>query len=202
MQPNLKLRSNVFIRTDPDIRKDAPFRNQVRGRAALLIMLSKIGAGESDFQAARRLNLGQKTQYFLELRCSECGAIPEGPVRHGSVSYEFRCPGSHCAVNPLVVRHVDLDKRLAAECVQSFGSDLDATIRQALDQPLPDPLIPLPKEGIAFSCAVKLTRYQDLILKDRTLPELSIIINTALINLLREKKHEGSQSASVSAVAR
>jgi hypothetical protein len=189
LKPNVKLRSNVYIRRNPDIRKDVNFQSQIRGRDALSRLIAKISPGTSEFTAARYLSFHQRVQYCIELRCAHCGSIPEGPVRqNGSVFYDFRCPEGQCKIRPIVVRQVDLDRRVAQKCVNLFGPDIDATIRRALDRPIPDPLIPLEDGFIAHSCIIKLNRQQGHIFQSHTLPELSLVINTALANLLQEEE--------------
>jgi hypothetical protein len=189
LRPNVKLRSNVYIRQGPDIRQDKGFQNQVRGRNALSRMIAKISPGTSDFTAARYLSFHQRVEYCIGLRCAHCGSIPEGPVRrNGAVCYEFRCPEGQCKIRPIIVRQADLDRRVAQKCVSLFGSDIDATIQRALDRPIPDPPIPLEDGFIAHSCIIKLNRQQEYIFRSHTLPELSLIINTALTNLLQEER--------------
>jgi hypothetical protein len=188
VKSNVKLRSNVFIRVNPDLRFDKPFQAQVRGRTALDRMLRKISAGTNEFAGVRYLNLSQRLEYCHDLRCDVCGNVPEGPVRqNGSISYEFRCLGRECRVNRFTVRHVDLNIQLVEGCAKAFRTDLHSIVQRALDRPVPSPLIPLDDEtAIARSCVVKLTRNQGHVFKFHTLPELSEIINTALINLLQE----------------
>ena len=164
------------------------FQEQVRGRTALLKMLRMIHGGTAEYGAARLLTLRQRVEFYVDLRCGECGAVAEGPVRHnGSLSYEFRCPKNRCAVKAEVVRQVDLDRQLAAKCVEVFGPAFDRTIQRALDRPVPDPLIPVEPEFLVPSCHVKLTRNQAHAFRFHTIPELSALVNTALINLLRTR---------------
>jgi hypothetical protein len=190
VNPNVRLRSNVYIRRDPDLRNDPAFRNQVRGREAIISMLRKIGGHENDFGSLRLLTSAQRIELFTELHCAECGAVCEGLVRNekGAIVYTFRCPLDKCSANPFAVRQVDFNRDLAQKCVSVFGPDFDATVRMALDKPIPNPIIPVNCKNIAPCCHVKLSRNQAKIFGALTLPQLSAIVNTALIHLLREKQ--------------
>src|SRR5260370_28753118 len=92
---NVKLRSNVFSSAG---KFRAAFPQQINGAAALKKYLAVIAPHTEPSAAARHhLQPRQQAQLAYELPCSECGAIPEGPVRTPEgIELHFRCPRSEC----------------------------------------------------------------------------------------------------------
>jgi hypothetical protein len=96
MTTNVRLRSNVHVRSTADIRQDFAFQGQVRGHGALRKMVSKLIPYPSREYLKERLTDWQLSQYE-EPECPFCNCQVYGPVRHGSeVIYSWRRPPQYC----------------------------------------------------------------------------------------------------------
>ena len=97
MSSNVRLRSNVYIRADRDIRDDEAFRAQVRGKRALEKLLRRIQIYASPDYEEQWLSPLQLKELREANLCSRCKTVVWGPVRRGNVvTMQFRCPYPVC----------------------------------------------------------------------------------------------------------
>lgn len=133
---NVTVRSNVFVRTDSELRRDRSFIMQVRGASALMHLLRVLEPSAEPISAARRhLSEDQLTQVAWQARCAHCGALPEGPVAlpGGLVEVQFRCPRSVCHPPSHIARTIVIDVNIIRECTERFGTPLSEIVQDALD---------------------------------------------------------------------
>lgn len=133
MKPNITVRSNVFVRTQAELRNDSDFIAQVRGRVALLKLLGRISSLPDAVSEKTGLSQRQVAELAWEVPCAECGALPEGPItRIGQEEIEFRCPKGQCEQNKLRGRTVLLDPQLVQEAISRWSKPLNEVIQDAL----------------------------------------------------------------------
>ena len=180
---NVKLRSNVF----PSAGKfRAAFPQQINGAAALKKYLAVIAPHTEPSAAARHhLQPRQQAQLAYELPCSECGAIPEGPVRTPEgIELHFRCPRSECREARTAARTVDLSVEIMNHLSTRFGSTLWAEVMRAINNWAASAGDGIAPSGRTFQRPIRLTRTQFYLYRYETLPRLSAIVNSCLIKAL------------------
>ena len=136
MKPNITVRSNVFVRSQPQLREDSDFIAQVRGRTALLKLLSRISSLSDALTSARAfLSQRQVAEIAWEVPCAECGALPEGAItRRGHEEVEFRCPKGKCEQSKLRGRTILLDPELVQRATSRWGKPLNEVIQDVLKE--------------------------------------------------------------------
>ena len=136
MKPNITVRSNVFVRSQSELREDSDFIAQVRGRTALLRLLSRISSLSDALMSARACrSQRQVAEIAWEVPCAECGALPEGAIiRMGHEEVEFRCPKGKCEQSKLRGRTILLDPQLVQQATSRSGKPLNEVIQDVLRQ--------------------------------------------------------------------
>ena len=136
MKPNITVRSNVFVRSQSELREDSDFIAQVRGRTALLRLLSRISSLSDALMSARAcLSQRQVAEIAWEVPCAQCGALPEGAItRMGHEEVEFRCPKGKCEQSKLRGRTILLDPELVQEVTSRWGKPLNEVTQEVLRQ--------------------------------------------------------------------
>lgn len=134
MRSNVTIRSNVFVRREKELAKDAAFISQVRGHSALLRLLGRLAPNENPAQSARRyLTRQQLAQVAWQARCSLCDGLPEGPVScNGTVEIQFRCPRNACIANNSLPRTVLIDVELVKRCSELLKKPFSEIVQDAL----------------------------------------------------------------------
>jgi hypothetical protein len=176
MQPNVRLRSNVWKLTEP---ADPEFVKRVRGGSALKKLLRRLYPTLDPFTAARTLKL--RPRQFAELAWSEpcaCGVIHEGPVmKDGLEQVVFRSPHGRCEATRVLGTTVDIDRELLGRFDRRYYKDDSALVQRALAT-LPSAEMPL--GPMWFQIPVRLTRTQHYFYHHLGIPAFSRIVNAAL----------------------
>lgn len=182
---NLKLRSNLF----PGQGNGATaLKYQISGAAALKKYLVQLAPG-SDLAAAARLHLRpwQQAQLAYELPCSECGAVPEGPVRTPTgIELEFRCPRGRCGNARAFSLTVDLSLELVQAAMRRFGIDAFAVIGRAFCDWSQRVGSGGPPSAPTIQRPIRVNRTQYYLYSMETLPRVSAIANACLLKLLEQ----------------
>jgi hypothetical protein len=182
---NLKLRSNLFPKRGNG---QTRLEYQISGAAALKKYLMQIAPG-ADIAAAARQHLlpWQQAQLAYELPCSECGGIPEGPVRTSKgVEVEFRCPRGQCGNSRGFSLTVDLSIELVQQVSQRIGGDVFALIGMAFcdySQVVGQGSSP---SAPTIQRPIRVTRTQHYLYSIETLPRVSAIANACVLKLLEQ----------------
>lgn len=96
MKPNVRLRSNVYIRTAEEIRYDRAFRDQVRGHKAIRQMVARFIPYQTSEVLSEKLTPWQLHQYY-ERECPFCLCQVYGPVRRqDGIVYVWKRPPKYC----------------------------------------------------------------------------------------------------------
>ena len=85
MKPNVKLRSNIYVRVVAPVRDDPEYRAKVCGREALRKLLDKIEIFDTPDRAPRWLTTDQLQEWNERTRCAVCKTQVVGPVRRGQL---------------------------------------------------------------------------------------------------------------------
>lgn len=191
MKSNIKLRSNVHLYNSQ------AFKREVRGRAALLKLLRSELPQLSEMEAARQLDLKprQRAQLAWDIPCSECGAVPEGPVRAGGeVLLTFRCPRTRCALNSgrgaaQTGKFVNLSLELVNMGLRRFGGDASTLLQRALNVAQLRGVDQNWEARDARQFTVRLTRTHDYTFHHESFREFSARANAALKQFLKSENN-------------
>jgi hypothetical protein len=149
---NVSVRSNVFVRTNPDLKNDKKFLSQIRGWEAIIKVLGRIAPNQDIRRAATKyLSKAQLAEVAWQSPCAICGAFPEGPVQSSSgVEVQFRCPRGTCRERGFTPRPILLEIDLIRNLTNAFGKTIPDILALALqsfeqtgsDNPSEEPLQP------------------------------------------------------------
>jgi hypothetical protein len=170
MKSNVALKSNVYVRQGVELFRDRPFLKQIRGRGALVKVLSRFSPAVDHLASARRVfTPRQIAEVAWEQRCDICGAIPEGPVTRGGVEQiEFRCPRGQCKTQTYRNKVVLLDLKLVAAATAKMKMTPAELVRRALEtfRPCPGTLGSRIGRSTTRRFPVRLTPYEFYFLTD------------------------------------
>jgi hypothetical protein len=129
----------------------------------------------------------QQAQLAYELPCSECGAIPEGPVRTpGGIELDFRCPRGHCDNSRGFALIVDLSLDFVQRAAQRSGGDVFARIGRGFCEWSQSVGAGSPPSKPTIQRPIRVNRTMHYLYSLESLPQVSAIMNACLLKLLEQ----------------